>query len=435
MARILLVEDERTLGAALARALRQDGYEVVVATRGQSALEAAEAEPIDLLLTDVRMAGMDGLELLRALRERQPALAAIVMTAYASVETVVEALRLGASDFLIKPFKVAELRAAARRVLASQGPAPVARSIFPLAAVPHELLAAPGHSGWLHDLWRAGPGRRGVLLAAEPAAGRDVVRALVRAEAAHRKRPEAVLASVERWLGEELAAFLGVVDLAERVLRFASRDGVVAHLCGADSAENDLTGHRDDIGLALQGDDRLIVASEAAVTCEADGGAEPGPARGAVLRVDVGALVSALADETLELRPPCAPDDYIDRTRAIAARAGFDDEEAFRLVASVAEAVDNAQRHGYEGDSDGVIQVRYLLTPGELVVQVRDAGRGFDAAIADLPSVGADDLLRESGRGLLMMHHLMDAVEVESALHRGTTVRMEKGRTRGDTTA
>ena len=73
-----------------------------------------------------------------------------------------------------------------------------------------------------------------------------------------------------------------------------------------------------------------------------------------------------------------------------------------------------------------------MLTPGELVVHVSDLGRGFDAGAADLPPVGADDLLRESGRGFLMMAHLMDAVEVESASDRGTTVRMEKGRSRGD---
>jgi CheY-like chemotaxis protein/anti-sigma regulatory factor (Ser/Thr protein kinase) len=428
MERILLVDDERALKTALAKALRQDGYEVLLADSAEEALVAAEQHAIDLLLTDVRMPGTDGLELLRALRERQPWVAAIVMTAYGSVQSVIEAMRLGASDFLTKPFKLAALRHAVACALAARPARPRAESVFALADVPHEFSAPPGATGWLYDLWRVGPGRRGVLFAAAPAAGRDVVRALVRAEAAHHGRPQCVLADAGRWLGAELAAFCGVVDIAARVLRFACGEGVAAHVCGSGLGARDLTGHCDDIGVAIQGDDQLIVASDSAAAA-APAGAR---ASGAVLRVSVGALVGALEEETLALRAPCAPEDYIERTEALAARAGFDEEDTFRLVASVTEAVDNAQRHAYAGQSDGLIEIRYLLTPGELVVHVADAGRGFDAGGGDLPPAGADDLLRESGRGLLMMHRLMDAVEVESASDRGTTVRMEKGRSRGD---
>jgi len=455
MERILLVDDERILKTALAAALRQDGYEVLLADSGEQALGAAEATPVDLLLTDVRMPGMDGLELLRTLRGRQPGLAAIVMTAYGSVETAVEAMRLGASDFLTKPFKVAELRAAVARVLAgpvassgcplagSRYPraAPRAASPFRLAEIPHEFLAAPGAvqrsgegRGWLYDLWHAGPGRRGILFAATPAAGPDVLRALVRAESAHHRKPQSVVASVERWLESELSAFVGVVDLAGRILQFAARGGVRARLCGSSFGADELTGGHDDEGVAIEGSDRLLVASEAAAADEPQAPLEWATrlSAGAALRVNVGALARGLEEETLTLRFPCAAEDYVERTEAVAARAGFDKEETFRVVASVAEAVDNARRHAYAAQGDGVIEVRYLVTPGELVIHVRDAGSGFDASAAEPALVGADDLFRESGRGFLLMHHLMDAVEVESASGRGTTVRMEKGRSRGD---
>ena len=433
MERILLVDDERSLKTALATALRHDGYDVLLADGGEAALATAEAEPVDLVLTDVRMPGMDGLELLRVLRERQPALAAIVMTAYGSVETAVEALRLGAADFLTKPFKVAELRRAVSRVLGARrgwgNP-------FRMADVPHELLAAPGEAGWFHDLWRVGPGRRAVLLAAAPPSTREVVRALVRSEAAHHRKPRCVVASVERWLGREFAAFLGVVDVSARVLRFATRGGVVARLYGSSFGVDELTGGHDDVGVAVEPSDRLIAASDSATP--AGGGDDLAEAKslaaGVALRVHVGALASCLAEETVTLRPPCSPEDYVDRTEAVAARAGLNEEETFRVVASVAEAVDNAERHAYAGRGDGAIEVRYLVTPGGLVVHVSDTGRGFDAAAAEPALVGADELFRESGRGFLMMHHLMDAVEVESASGRGTTVRMEKGRSRGNGT-
>jgi len=434
MERILLVDDERALKAALATALRRSGYEVLLADSGEAALQVAETTPVDLLLTDLRMPGMGGLELLSRFRERQRSAAVIVMTAYGSLETAAEAMRLGAADYLTKPFKVADLCAVVARVLAARSSTPRAASPFRVAALPHEFVAAPGETGWVHDLWRVGAGRRGVLFAAEPSAGRDVLRALVRAEAAHRTRPQSVVASAQQWLGEELMAFFGVVDVVDRVLRFASRGQVVARVRGAGLAMGELTSRHDDIGTPIEADDRLVVASQNALAADPQGDLmdTPGLRAGAALRVEVGALVRCLEEESLTLRLPCAADDYIERTEAVAARAGLDEEARFRIVASVVEAVENAARHAYGGRGDGLIEVRYLVTPDGLIVEVRDAGCGFDAVAAEPALVGEEDLFRESGRGFLMMRRLMDAVEVDSASDRGTTVRMEKGRNSGD---
>ena len=440
--RILIVDRERALKAALATALRHDGYEVLLADGGDEAVELARHTPLDLVVTELRMAGTDGLDLLRRLREHQPSVAAVVVTAYGSLESAVEAMRLGAADYVTKPFRIAGLRRVVARVLAERRPHPRAASPFRMADIPHQLLAAPGQSRWVHDLWHVGAGRRGILFAAEPTAGREVLRALVRAEAAHRPRPRSVMARVEGWLGEELTAFFAVLDVAGRVVRFATRGPVAAWLCGSGFANDVLTGRHDDIGVAIESPDRLVVASAGAEAAGPDAPLEDATAlrAGASLRVDIGSLVRGVEEETLTLRPPCVADDYLARTEDVASRAGLEPGDVFRVATAVAEAVQNAERHAYDHPGEGLIDVRYLLTAdgsrqsavGSLVVQVSDTGRGFDTEAADPVVVGATDLYRESGRGFLMMRQLMDAVEVESASGRGTTVRMEKGRNRGD---
>ncbi|MFP4055860.1 MAG: response regulator [Candidatus Brocadiia bacterium] len=435
MATILLVDDDRALRAAAATALRNQGHHVREAESGEAALELARDTRVDLLVCDVRLPGIDGLELLRALRLRQPAVAAIVVTAYGSLETARQALRLGASDYLTKPFRVADLCAAAARVLGAREPRAPARSPFPLAPMPHELLLAPGETRWVRDAWRVGPGRRGILFAAEPAAGAEVLRGLLRATAAHRGRPQTVLASAQEWLGQELWAFLGVVDVPARVLRYACRGEVVAWLCGPqpDHAE-DLGGGHEDVGLAIGEGSILVAASaEAAAAGPEQSLAEAeGLVAGAALRADLGALLHRLGEHTLTLRVPGAAEASIERTRRVAEEAGLDEMAASRVVAAVAEAVDNAERHAYEGRGQGMIEVRYLLTEDDLVVQVSDSGCGFDPAAAEPALLDGPDLYRESGRGFHMMRRLMDAMEVDSSPRRGTTVRMEKGRSRGD---
>ena len=428
MERILLVDNERALKAALATALRQDGYEVMLANSGEEALEVAGHTPLDLVVTEARMRGMDGLDLFRRIRERQPQAAGVVATAYGSLESAVEAMRLGVADYVTKPFKIAELRRLVARVLAARRATGEAASRFRLAPVPHEFLTGPGETRWAFDLWQVGPGRRGILFAAEPAAGGEVLRALCRAEAAHRPKPRPVLASVEGWLGEGLTAFFGVVDVPGRVLRFATCGDVGTWLCGAGFGTDVLTGRHDDIGVAIESSDRLVVASAHAAPTDPGGRLDDAEhlRAGACLRVGIGTLVRSVEEETLTLRPPCSPADYIERSEEVAGQAGFDEADTFRVATAVAEAVQNAERHAY--DDGGFIHVRYLQTANDLMVEVSDTGRGFDPATADPVLVGATDLYRESGRGFLVMRQLMDAVEVDSASGRGTTVRMEKGR-------
>jgi two-component system response regulator PilR (NtrC family) len=115
--RILVVDDEPSMREMLRIVLRRDGYDVVVAQNGTEALERLRTEPFDLLLSDIRMPDVSGVDVLRAAKQMHPEVLAFVMTAFASTETAVEAMRLGALDYFTKPFSMDELRLKVRQHL------------------------------------------------------------------------------------------------------------------------------------------------------------------------------------------------------------------------------------------------------------------------------------------------------------------------------
>lgn len=119
-ARLLVVDDEPQIRDLLAEALRREGYRVRVAGDGRTALAEVQRGGVSVLLTDLRMPEMSGLDLIRAAKQFQPDLGSVLITAYASTETAVQALRFGADDYLTKPFRLEDLRAVVGRVLAAR---------------------------------------------------------------------------------------------------------------------------------------------------------------------------------------------------------------------------------------------------------------------------------------------------------------------------
>jgi len=118
---ILLVEDEVHVAGALQVVLREAGYQVFWAATGQRALELLAERSFDLLLADLYLPDMDGLEVVRQARAQRPPVPVIVITGYSSLETAVAALRLGTADYLEKPFTEEEITASIQRVLAGRG--------------------------------------------------------------------------------------------------------------------------------------------------------------------------------------------------------------------------------------------------------------------------------------------------------------------------
>jgi two-component system response regulator PilR (NtrC family) len=105
-ARILVVDDERSMRELLAIVLRREGYEVLLADSGRAAIDALEHEPVDILISDIKMPDLSGVEVLRAAKKIDQDILGIMITAFASTDTAVDAMRLGACDYLSKPFDV-----------------------------------------------------------------------------------------------------------------------------------------------------------------------------------------------------------------------------------------------------------------------------------------------------------------------------------------
>jgi DNA-binding response OmpR family regulator len=102
-AKILLVDDEASIRHSLGEILHLEGYDVVPAESGEAALEAIQSSPFDLVLLDLKMPGMDGLDVLRHIHKHAPDTKVILLTAHGSLESAVEALRQGAHDYILKP--------------------------------------------------------------------------------------------------------------------------------------------------------------------------------------------------------------------------------------------------------------------------------------------------------------------------------------------
>jgi len=116
-ARVLVVDDEKSMRDLLSITLEKEGYDVLTAAGGEAAIEALRRDATDAVITDLRMPKVDGLQVLRAAKEISPDVAVIVITAVASTETAVEAMKLGAYDYITKPFKLDEVSLIVRNAL------------------------------------------------------------------------------------------------------------------------------------------------------------------------------------------------------------------------------------------------------------------------------------------------------------------------------
>ena len=115
--RCLVVDDEPRLRQVIAHLMRSDGYETLEAANGEEAVALLERNPVTLVMSDVRMPRMDGIELLRQVRGRWPDTAVVMITAIADVDVAVSCLSIGAMDYLTKPFHLEEVRARVEQAL------------------------------------------------------------------------------------------------------------------------------------------------------------------------------------------------------------------------------------------------------------------------------------------------------------------------------
>jgi len=185
---ILVVDVDDRIRASLLGALRDEVDQVRVAESAERALAELAEQPADIVLTDVRMPGMDGLELLTLLRERMPNVSVILMTAYDDLPTVALAMREGAVDFLVKPLELNSLRRVIRRVLEDRAHAREAGGAPSGAAEAGDVLVGrdPAMVGVFKLVGQVAAGRTNVVIRGESGTGKELV-----ARAIHRASPYA----------------------------------------------------------------------------------------------------------------------------------------------------------------------------------------------------------------------------------------------------
>ena len=220
--RILVVDDEPHVRNSLAAWFREDGYDVSVAESGRDALATLAREGTNILLVDIKMPGMDGLELQRKVRELAPDATVIIMTAYASVETAVQALKEGAYDYIVKPFDpeaVSRLvrKAAERYSLLAENRA--LRERLADASPALVTSGSPAMARVIELVDQVAPTDTNVLITGESGTGKELVAHLIHARSARRFGPfvvencgalaEGVLES--ELFGHERGAFTGAV--------------------------------------------------------------------------------------------------------------------------------------------------------------------------------------------------------------------------------
>src|SRR5512143_362835 len=188
--RILIVDDEANARMALAELLRDEGYAVETAADGFKALPKLEDFAPDLILTDLNMPGMDGIELMRKARARDSEVVAVVMTAYGAVDTAVAAMREGAADYLTKPINVEELTLVLERALERKKLRAEAGQLRERLSQRHRVTnlvgSSPPMQAVIDTVLQVAPSRASVLITGESGTGKELI-----ASALHEHSPRA----------------------------------------------------------------------------------------------------------------------------------------------------------------------------------------------------------------------------------------------------
>ena len=179
MATVLVVEDEPKMLRLLEMNLAEEGYKVRAAADAEAGLKLFREHRIDVVLTDLKLPGMGGLEFLAAVKRADSRIPVIVMTAYGTVETAVEAMKAGASDYILKPFSLEEIKLIVSKELDVRRLREENRSLREELGRRYEFKNIIGRSGKMQEVLatveRVAPGNSTVLLGGESGVGKDLI--------------------------------------------------------------------------------------------------------------------------------------------------------------------------------------------------------------------------------------------------------------------
>ena len=194
MSKILIVDDEVRILMLIQTLLKGNGYETIAAKTGEEALGILEQGGIDVMITDLRMVPMDGLTLIKEVKKGHPKLPVILLTAYASVETAIDAMKFGAFDYLTKPFKVNEMLATVKRaeaVAAKSSAAAAGGAEDGPARYRFEgfIATSPSMLKVCEMIQRVAPTAATVLVYGESGTGKEVVARAIHSHSPRKEKP------------------------------------------------------------------------------------------------------------------------------------------------------------------------------------------------------------------------------------------------------
>ncbi len=193
MAKILVVDDQQSILDVLSIMLKREGYDVVTALSGEEALEIVRTDSIDLAIADIKMMPMDGISVLEAAKRIDPDVVVILMTAYASIQTAIEAMKKGAFEYVMKPFKMDELRLLVERGLEQKTIIQENRSLKQQIQQKYSFDQLIGTSRQMQDLFalirKVAPTDSTILIYGESGTGKELVARAIHYNSRRRDKP------------------------------------------------------------------------------------------------------------------------------------------------------------------------------------------------------------------------------------------------------
>ena len=253
--RILVVDDERSMRELLAIVLRREGYEVLLAENGRTAIELLEREPVDLLISDIKMPDLSGVDVLRAAKRIDQDILGIMITAFASTETAVEAMRLGACDYLSKPFDIDLLKMKVREKIENRQLRQENVLLKRTLGLSHQFANIIGRSEAMLDVFKmietVARTNSTILLTGESGTGKGLVAQAIHFHSLRRDKPMVSLncgALPENLLESELFGHMrgaftgadankkGLLEVAERGTMFLDEIGEMSAVHAGEAA-------------------------------------------------------------------------------------------------------------------------------------------------------------------------------------------------------
>jgi DNA-binding NtrC family response regulator len=190
---VLVIDDEDVMREILESLLREDGYRVKLATTGEEGLEIASREPIDLAIVDVMLPDQSGIEVLDKLKRSEPETVAVMITAFASVETAIEAMKRGAFDYVTKPFKNDEVKVVVANGMRQRRLVDENRSLKMALSDRQRFDVLVGKSPRMQEVYaliqQVAPSKSTVLISGESGTGKELVAKAIHANSARSSKP------------------------------------------------------------------------------------------------------------------------------------------------------------------------------------------------------------------------------------------------------